>query len=131
EGVIHRIKPRYNPDVNDWWISNETRHSYKVVHAENRIRQAGMKRHGILEPASFNDVIQAARDGLRQAFDTHGAGSLFAVLSPMMASEEAWLLGQYIRSIDPQATLVLGPVPVGEEQVFRHYTSGEETFRIQ
>ena len=29
----------------------------------------------------------------------------------MMACEEAWLLGNAIRSIDPQAMLVLGPVP--------------------
>ena len=27
EGVIYRIKPRYNADVNQWWISDDTRYS--------------------------------------------------------------------------------------------------------
>ncbi|MGC4030452.1 MAG: molybdopterin-dependent oxidoreductase [Tepidisphaeraceae bacterium] len=54
------------------------------------------------------------------------------MLSPMLASEEAYLLGKYIRSIDPQAVLVLGPVPTAPaDQVFNHYISKKETFRIQ
>ena len=31
------------------------------------------------------------------------AGSIYGVFSPMMACEEAYLLGKYLRSIDPQA----------------------------
>ena len=39
----------------------------------------------------------------------------------MMACEEAWLLGKAIRSIDPQAVLVLGPVPTaGQDEVFKN-----------
>jgi NADH-quinone oxidoreductase subunit G len=50
----------------------------------------------------------------------------------MMASEEAWLLASWIRSIDPQALLVLGPVPTsGENKTFKHYISGKKTFEIQ
>ena len=32
EGVIYRIKPRYNAEVNTWWISDDTRYCYKAVH---------------------------------------------------------------------------------------------------
>jgi NADH-quinone oxidoreductase subunit G len=50
----------------------------------------------------------------------------------MMACEEAWLLGTYIRSIDPQAALVLGPVPtVAEDEIFTNPATGKETFRIK
>ena len=27
EGVVYRIKPRYNAEVNTWWISDDTRYS--------------------------------------------------------------------------------------------------------
>ena len=37
EGRIYRIKPRYNKDINKWWISDETRYGFKFVH-ENRLR---------------------------------------------------------------------------------------------
>ncbi len=70
--------------------------------------------------------------GLKKAVESHGEGSLLAVLSPMLATEEAYLLGQYVRSLDPQATLLLGPVPTADaDETFKHYLTGEETFRIQ
>ena len=41
----------------------------------------------------------------------------------MMACEEAFLLGKYIRSIDPQAVLILGPVPSsGQNETFKKYS---------
>jgi anaerobic selenocysteine-containing dehydrogenase len=51
----------------------------------------------------------------------------------MMACEEAWLLGQAMRAIDPQAVLVLGPVPTsgGEDEVFRNSLTGKQTFVIK
>src|SRR5688500_2499750 len=132
EGVIYRVKPRFNPDVNQWWISNDTRYGYRVVHSPDRLREAATKRHGVLEPAPFADAADAAVDGLHKAAGEGGDGSLFAVLSPVMASEEACLPGKLVREMDPRATLILGPVPdAGEDEVFRHYETGKETFRIQ
>jgi NADH dehydrogenase/NADH:ubiquinone oxidoreductase subunit G len=50
----------------------------------------------------------------------------------MMANEEAWLLGKFIRSIDPKAALVLGPVPTtGQNEIFKHYLTDKTTFTIQ
>jgi NADH-quinone oxidoreductase subunit G len=50
----------------------------------------------------------------------------------MMSCEEAYLLGKYIRGLDAKAVLVLGPVPSsGEDEVFRHYLTQKETFRIK
>ena len=132
EGRIWRVKPRFNPDVNRWWISDDTRHAYKAVHSEDRLRYASVKDKGILEPAGSGDAIDAAMNGLRQAVETHGRGSVYAVLSPMLATEEAYLLGLLVREVDADATLVLGPVPTAAaDEVFSHYITGEETFRIQ
>ncbi len=131
EGKLYRIKPRYNAEVNKWWINDDTRHSYKAVHAENRLRQAMKKELGALTACGFNDAAETAVKQLKQIVTDHGQGSLYAVLSPMMACEEAYLLGQLIRSIDAQATLVLGPVPRSDDDVFKHYLDGKETFRIQ
>jgi NADH-quinone oxidoreductase subunit G len=50
----------------------------------------------------------------------------------MMACEEAYLLGKFIRSLDPQAMLILGPVPSsGENEVFKNSMNGKTTFTIQ
>jgi NADH-quinone oxidoreductase subunit G len=82
--------------------------------------------------APFHVAREAAEAELKLVARNNGSGSLYAVLSPMMASEEAWLLGTWIRSIDPEALLILGPVPTsGANEKFKHYISGKQTFEIQ
>jgi NADH-quinone oxidoreductase subunit G len=45
--------------------------------------------------------------------------ALAAILSPFLTVEEAYLLARYVRSIDPSAWLVLGPVPAqGHDERF-------------
>lgn len=132
ECVIYRIKPRYNPQVNTWWISDDTRYSYKPIHDPTRLRTPGRVQYGTQVQTHWERALEGADSGLKGVVKENGEGSLYAMLSPMMACEEAWLLGKYIRSVDPQAVLVLGPVPsTGEDEVFKHYLSGKETFRIK
>jgi NADH-quinone oxidoreductase subunit G len=48
------------------------------------------------------------------------AGRLAAVLSPHLTVEEAYLLGIYMKSLDPNAVLALGPVPTeGADEKFK------------
>jgi len=128
ENAIYRIKPRVNEKVNSYWISNDTRHAYKAVVREDRLTLAKTKQFGASSQTRFADAVKAAHDGLKSAAKT---GPLFAVVSPMLPTEEAYLLGLYVRSIDPTATLVVGPVPMVQDDTFTHSESGKETFRIQ
>ena len=81
---------------------------------------------------SFTSAIDTAKAGLQAIVNENGAGSLYAVLSPMMATEEAWLLGTWIRSIDSDALIAIGPVPTaGENELFKNPANGKKTFEIQ
>jgi NADH-quinone oxidoreductase subunit G len=132
DGKVYRLKPRYNHDLNKWWISDDTRYSYKIVHDERRLFGACRTQYGTQVEADYLDAVVHADSELKKLHKESGDGSLYAVLSPMLATEEAYLLGKYIRGIDPQATLVLGPVPTaGQDEVFSHFISKQETFRIQ
>jgi NADH-quinone oxidoreductase subunit G len=132
EGVIYRIKPRYNADVNQWWISDDTRYSYKPVHDGKRLKQSRRTQYGTQVDTTAAKALEQAVLDLANVVKTHGAGGLYAMLSPMMACEEAWLLGKAVRKLDPQAALVLGPVPAAaQDEVFRNPANGKETFRIK
>jgi NADH-quinone oxidoreductase subunit G len=132
EGVIHRIKPRYNPDVNQWWISDDTRYSYKFVHDEKRLKGAMRVQYGTQVPTNYHHAIESADQELKSLVNANGEGSLYAVLSPMMACEEAWLLGKLMRQYDPRAVLVLGPVPdSGQDETFKNPQTGKQTFVIK
>ena len=132
EGKVHRLKPRYNAEVNKWWISNDTRYSYKAALDNARLFGAAKTQYGSQVEAPFFEAISLADTELKRIHRENGDGSLYAVLSPMLASEEAYLLAKYVRSVDPQALLVLGPVPTqASDEIFTHYESKKETFRVQ
>jgi len=132
EGVVYRIKPRFNAEINQWWISDDTRYSYKAVHDENRLTRAKKTQYGTQVDVTYAKAVEEADTGLRNIVKEKGAGSLYAVLSPMMSIEEAYLLGTYIRSVDAEALLVLGPVPTsGSNDTFKNALTGKQTFEIQ
>lgn len=132
DGRVWRIKPRYNAAVNTWWISDDTRHSYQVLYDAKRLTQPMKSQFNSQVETTFPKAVDQAATDLKRLVTENGPGSLYAILSPMMACEEAWLCGRMIRSIDPQAILVLGPVPTsGENQIFKNGLNGKPTFEIQ
>jgi NADH-quinone oxidoreductase subunit G len=130
EGKVYRIKPRFNAEVNQWWISDDTRYSYHALSDERRLTQAMSRYQGALSPTAFAHAVEAAVAGLKSV--VAAGGGLYAVLSPMLACEEAYLLGTFIRSLDPNAVLALGPCPTaGENETFKNSVTGKQTFVIQ
>ena len=116
-GVVYRIKPRTNPEVNGWWISDEIRYGWEFVHDESRHRLPLLRDHLPWEPdeasTAWDESLDRAVEGLRSA------GRLAAIISPMLSCEDAWHLGRLVRELDPEATLVVGPVPMqGEDKTF-------------
>jgi len=117
---IHRIRPRYNEKVNQWWISDEARFGCKYVQRPDRLSQPRAKAAGgALRPVRWEELPDLLRRRFTElAAQDQGAG-LAAVLSPRLSCEEAWLLAKFIRAIAPRAALVVGFVPIeGEDQVF-------------
>src|SRR5215203_4808906 len=82
EGVIYRIKPRYNAEVNQWWISDDTRYCFKPVHDVKRLKVARKTHLGGQVDASFADALDTAVRDLRNIVAQHGPGSLYAMFSP-------------------------------------------------
>jgi NADH-quinone oxidoreductase subunit G len=119
DGVVQRLKPRYNPGVNDWWMCDEGRFGYKHVHDPNRLAALKMRRGDSVEQADWAGFADSLRFRLGEIVKNKGAGKIAVVLSPFAACEEAFLLATAVRELDAQATLVLGKVPVvGEDQKF-------------
>ncbi|MCC7145407.1 MAG: molybdopterin-dependent oxidoreductase [Phycisphaeraceae bacterium] len=119
DGLVYRIKPRTNADGNKWWISDEIRYGWKFVHAQERLRVPQRQQLGGMVECDWKTAYREALAGLRKAVKEKGPGSLAVMVSPMLASEEAYLLGKAVRALDEQAILAVGPVPVvGEDKTF-------------
>ncbi len=119
QGKLYRIKPRENPEINTWWITDEVRYGWKFVHADNRLQTPLRRVHGTLVESEWPAAY-------RHALDTLRAGPLAVVVSPFLTCEEAYLLAKLARAIDPAARFALGPVPRrGEDTSFPNPAAGK------
>jgi len=129
--VIYRLKPRYNPGVNDWWMCDEGRYGWKYAQSGERLRGPLMRRGEAVEPLDWLAAAGTVRFRISEIATERGANSVAVVLSPFMACEEAWLLATTIRRIAPEATLVCGPAPmVDQDQFFPDGANGNAKFTI-
>jgi NADH-quinone oxidoreductase subunit G len=118
DGRVHRIKPRVNPEINKWWITDEVRYSFHHVHGPERLRGCVRKQHGAPIRTEYSRAVVESAHGLRLAAGKH-TGRLALLVSPMLSCEEAYVLAKMALKIDGEALLGVGPVPVdGQDKVF-------------
>ena len=102
ENKIYRVKPRLHPEINQYWITDEVRYGWKFVYDEARITQ--------LSESSEADAANALKN----------SKSIALLISPMISCEDAWLLGQLVRTIDENAIIGIGPIPSsGKDKTFK------------
>jgi NADH-quinone oxidoreductase subunit G len=122
QGMVYRLKPRENMDINTWWMTDEVRYGWKFVHSEDRLVGPMRREHGMMVEASWTRALRQAIEMMR------ADGSLGVTVSPMLTSEEAFALVTAVREIDSSARFYLGAVPVdGEDRVFKN-TGGAKDF---
>jgi NADH-quinone oxidoreductase subunit G len=117
-GEAWRFKPRFNPHVNDYWICDEGRYSYKAANSPSLLGAMYVKRAGDLQPAPIDQALKAAGEGLSRV--SSSGGTVAGILSPFLTVEEAYLLASYLKELSSSSVLALGPVPTaGQDQTFR------------
>ncbi len=119
DNAVYRLKPRYNPQVNDWWMCDEGRFGYKYVHDNARITAPVVRRGHDETTPNWENIPGIVRIRFEEHVRRYGGDKVVALLSPFMACEEAWLLIKFIRDVAPESSLAIGPIPVeGENQQF-------------
>ena len=104
---LYRIQPRYNPNVNDWWMCDIGRYENGFVHAPERIgsikRRSGEKLADMLWP----EGLKAVHEALAGLVAKSGPSRMAFVLSPFLTCEEAYLLAIYAKTLSPDVLLAL------------------------
>jgi NADH-quinone oxidoreductase subunit G len=62
-----RMTPRYNPEVNSYWMCDIGRFDYHWVEGEARLRRPMLRTGDSLEPAAWHDVEPRLRDKIQEA----------------------------------------------------------------
>ena len=92
EGVVHRVTPRRNDAVNDYWMTDSGRELYKEIDSKDRISafRVGGKEASV-------------RDALQTAVGLLGKGSVAVVGSGSCSVEEQFLLRKIADYLDAPA----------------------------
>jgi NADH-quinone oxidoreductase subunit G len=85
---VHRLKPRYNKDVNQYWICDEGRYAYPAIDAPNRLKTPALKKDGSFRQSTWETAIQEAAKALKQALLSYGPEGVAVLASPQMTNEE-------------------------------------------
>lgn len=114
-GALWRFKPRSNPLVNDFWICDEGRYSYKAANDPNLIGAMYARKGGTLGPVAIDEAVDLVHRGLKEIADQKGL--IAGVISPFMTVEEAYLMASYLKGLNPANVLAIGPVPTQGEDL--------------
>lgn len=116
--IVYRLRPRFNPQAQGWFMCDEGRFGFHYVNASERFLRPLERRDGSLKPATWATVLPALRHAFAEAAARNGAG-VAGMLSPFLTCEEAYLLAQYLKGLSGEVRLVLGPAPiVGQDDVY-------------
>ena len=93
-----RMTPRYNPDVNSYWMCDIGRFEYHWVESEERLRRPLMKKGDELQRAAWHDVEPMLRDRIQAAGGMDPSSVRFLV-SAHAAVEELFVLKQMVEGL--------------------------------
>lgn len=132
-GEIWRLRARYNPHVNDYWICDEGRMSYKAANDPALLTAMYLRNDGQLREVSLQTALASVGNHLRKL--AADGGRMVAVLSPFLTVEEAFALASFVKDLNPENVLALGPVPhAGIDQTFtpdlREDRAGDTSFLV-
>jgi NADH-quinone oxidoreductase subunit G len=117
-GRIWRFTPRHNPLVNDFWICDEGRASYKSANDDGLLTSSYARIAGKLGPVPIDQALNLVSQTLTQV--ARDGGKIAAVISPFLTVEEAYLLASYLKDLSPESVLAIGPVPSkGQDLTFK------------
>lgn len=85
-GRVKRLKPRYNPEVNQWWMCDAGRYDYKY-HDENRVLAARKSGAQVSEETVLKEIAAKLKASKKTA----------VILSPQMTNEELYLARKLFR----------------------------------
>ncbi len=112
---VARLKPRFNAEVNRWWICDAGRYGFASVDAPTRLRDPLRRAGGGDAEASWNEALAAVADALgRRSPEAVGV-----LASPAMANEDLFALRRVLeRRGIRRAAVRVPPATAGDQDDF-------------
>jgi NADH-quinone oxidoreductase subunit G len=93
-----RMTPRFNPDVNGYWMCDIGRFQYHWIEGESRLRKPMLRQGNDLQPVAWHDAEPKLRDRIQQAGSADPESVRFLV-SAHAATEELFVLKDVVEGM--------------------------------
>lgn len=104
-----RYRPRFNPEVNEYWMCDAGRLTYKELNAEDRVTRL------LINGANYTWAQGADKTAeiLTNAIEAYGADAVGVVLSPQAACEDLLLARRFATEVIGTSRQYIGGKPGG------------------
>jgi NADH-quinone oxidoreductase subunit G len=92
EGRIFRYMPRFNPEVNQYWMCDEGRMTAYALQHEGRLTQPLVRGTDAFAPAGWDVALGGAAERLAALSREHGRDAIGIIVSAQASNEEIVLL---------------------------------------
>ncbi len=111
-GQMYRFRPRYNPDVNQYWMCDEGRLWYKELQKESRIMRPFVRGEQDFVAATWDRAVSSTVKALTESKEQHGANAVAGIIGAKATNEEVYLFTRLLKEqvgTDRIAGLFLSP----------------------
>lgn len=98
-GMVKRVVPRDNENINETWIADRDRFSYEGIYSDDRLQRPLLRQGNAWQEVEWPKALQTVVAGLQRTVATHGPEQLGAWVSPSATLEEMYLLGRLLRGL--------------------------------
>jgi NADH-quinone oxidoreductase subunit G len=92
---VARLKPRFNPDVNRWWMCDEGRYGYRWIDDDTRLLAPAARADGPALETTWDDAV----DQLVAALRRYRPEEIGVIASPEMSNEDLHALAGVARHL--------------------------------
>ncbi len=97
---VYRYVPRRNDAVNDTWICDAGRMSYREIAAPDRLRECEVRDEaGRLDPVGLDFAIRVAASRLRRLIDSKGPGVIAGLASAHATNEDLFTFRRFLSAL--------------------------------
>lgn len=94
---IARLKPRYNGEVNEFWICDYGRYGFLYVDDHSRITAPQIRRDGEMASATWDEAVDATANVLQSAISHESKVGILA--SAQMTNEDLFALKKFAENV--------------------------------
>jgi NADH-quinone oxidoreductase subunit G len=93
-----RMTPRYNPEINSYWMCDIGRFDYQWVEGDARLRRPMLRQGATLEPVAWHDIEPRLRDRIQEAGSADPTSVRF-LASAHASTEELFVLKEMVEGL--------------------------------